>query len=67
MDRNQEKLEIDDRESRFTTFKTGVSPRNVRRTAKEESFRASDLFCQKMSAMINRDDVQSLLDKQADT
>ncbi|XP_074615772.1 uncharacterized protein LOC141875337 isoform X1 [Acropora palmata] len=67
MDRNQEKLEIDDRESRFTTFQTGVSPRNARRTAKEESFRASDLFCQKMSAMINRDDVQSLLDKQADT
>lgn len=67
MDRNQEKLEIDDRESRFTPFKTGVSPRNARRTTKEESFRASDLFCQKMSAMINRDDVQSLLDKQADT
>ena len=67
MDRNQEKLEIDDRESRFTTFQTGVSPRNARRTAKEESFRVSDLFCQKMSAMINRDDVQSLLDKQADT
>ena len=44
------------------------SPRSSRKTEeKEESFMASDLFFQKMGTMINKQDVQSILDKQTET
>ena len=37
------------------------------KTEEEESFMASDLFCQRMGVMINKQDVQALLEKQAET
>ena len=56
-----------DRDTRSSTIKAGVSPRPGRKTGEEESFAASDLFCQRMEAMVNKGDVQSLLDIQAET
>ena len=46
-------------------IKTG-SPTSAK-TEKEESFMASDLFCQRMGVMIDKRDVQELLEKQAET
>lgn len=61
-----EKLAISgDRPAPPSHIKTG-SPTSAK-TEKEESFMASDLFCQRMGVMINKNDVQALLEKQAET
>lgn len=43
------------------------SPKSARKSEKEASFMASDLFCQRMGTMINKQDVHSILDKQTET
>ena len=43
------------------------SPRSARKSEEEESFMASDLFCHVMGTMINKQDVHSILEKQAET
>ena len=49
-----------------SNVKTG-SPMSSMKSDGEESFPASDLFCQRMRTMINKQDVQSMLEKQAET